>query len=142
MFYYVGFRLDVHFFSWYGDLRDRHVLTHPFPTRRSSDLVGNVILDVEEVDEVPFVVFCPFPRAHRMVGNSLADKVMDIQRVRSVLLRQALDGTYLTNAPRMFVADEGTPENTNDDLLQVRWEQRRVGKGGVMTGGFRWSRYN
>src|SRR3546814_8357528 len=68
--------------------------------------VGNVILDVEEVDEVPFVVFCPFPRAHRMVGNSLADKVMDIQRVRSVLLRKALDGTYLTNAPRMFVAGD------------------------------------
>src|SRR3546814_15897330 len=79
--------------------------------------VGNVILDVEEVDEVPFVVFCPFPREHRMVGNSLADKVMDIQRVRSVLLRQALDGTYLTNAPRMFVAEEGITENTTDDLL-------------------------
>src|SRR3546814_1542548 len=31
--------------------------------------VGNVILDVEEVDEVPFVVFRPFPRAHRMVRS-------------------------------------------------------------------------
>src|SRR3546814_15044296 len=27
------------FFSWYGDHRDLHVLTHSFPTRRSSDLI-------------------------------------------------------------------------------------------------------
>jgi hypothetical protein len=33
--------------------------------------VDDVILSVEEVDENPFVVWCPFPRAHRMVGNSL-----------------------------------------------------------------------
>src|SRR3546814_16464007 len=28
------------FFSCYGDHRERHVLTHSFPTRRSSDLSG------------------------------------------------------------------------------------------------------
>src|SRR3546814_2979772 len=28
----------IFFFSWYGDHRDLHVLTHSFPTRRSSDL--------------------------------------------------------------------------------------------------------
>src|SRR3546814_12361898 len=27
------------FFEWYGDHRDLHVLTHSFPTRRSSDLM-------------------------------------------------------------------------------------------------------
>src|SRR3546814_15533439 len=27
-------------FEWYGDHRDLHVLTHSFPTRRSSDLDG------------------------------------------------------------------------------------------------------
>src|SRR3546814_1232122 len=34
------FRLYLHFFffSLYGDHRDLHVLTHSFPTRRSSDL--------------------------------------------------------------------------------------------------------
>src|SRR3546814_4667142 len=29
-------------FEIYGDLRDQHVLTHSFPTRRSSDLIGVV----------------------------------------------------------------------------------------------------
>jgi len=81
--------------------------------------VGRTILDWEEVEENPFVVFCPFPRPHRMVGNALSDKVMDLQRVRSVLLRQALDGTYMTNAPRMFVNETMMGENTIDDLLTV-----------------------
>ena len=82
--------------------------------------VGNVILAMEEVEENPFVVFCPFPRAHRMVGNSLADKVMDIQRVRSVVLRQTLDGIYITNNPRMWLPQECITDETIDDLLTVR----------------------
>ncbi|WP_442679757.1 portal protein [Sphingomonas sp. ASY06-1R] len=82
--------------------------------------VDDVILDVEEVDENPFVVWCPFPRAHRMVGHSLADKVMDLQRIKSVILRQQLNGLYLTNNPRMYVPQECVTEDTIDDLLMVR----------------------
>src|SRR3546814_7150284 len=29
------------FFYWYGDHRDLHLLTHSFPTRRSSDLASS-----------------------------------------------------------------------------------------------------
>ena len=82
--------------------------------------VGRVILSVEEVEENPFVVFTPYPRAHRMVGNSLAEKVMDIQRVRSVIMRQTLDGVYLTNNPRMWLPEECQTDDTIDDLLTVR----------------------
>ena len=82
--------------------------------------VEDVILDVEEVDEPPFVVWCPFPRAHRLVGHSLADKVMDLQRVKSVILRQQLNGLYLTNNPRMYVPQDCMTEDTIDDLLTVR----------------------
>lgn len=82
--------------------------------------VENVILSVEEVEEAPFVVWCPFPRAHRLVGNSLADKVMDLQRIKSVVLRQQLNGIYLTNNPRMYVPVECMTEDTIDDLLTVR----------------------
>lgn len=82
--------------------------------------VEEKILAMQEVEDNPFVVFTPFPRAHRMVGNSLADKVMDIQRIRSVILRQTLDGIYLTNNPRLWVPDECQTENTIDDLLTVR----------------------
>lgn len=82
--------------------------------------VGRVILSLQEVDENPFAVFCPFPRAHRMVGNSLADKVMDLQRIRSIVLRNTLDGMYLSNNPRWWLPDECQNENTIDDLLTVR----------------------
>ena len=82
--------------------------------------VDDVILDAEEVDEAPFVVWCPFPRAHRLVGHSLADKVMDLQRVKSVILRQQLNGLYLTNNPRMYVPQDCMTEDTIDDLLTVR----------------------
>src|SRR3546814_14805746 len=33
----------------YGDPRDRHVLTHPFPTRRSSDLINGLVFLLELV---------------------------------------------------------------------------------------------
>lgn len=82
--------------------------------------VHDVILETEEVDEAPFVTWTPFPRAHRMVGNSLAEKVMDIQRVDTVLTRQALDGVYQTNSPRMGVNVDGVTDDTYDDLLMVR----------------------
>lgn len=58
---------------------------------------------IETVGEQPFSVFCPFPRANRLVGNSLADKVMDLQRVESVVARQMQDAMYLSNMPRPMV---------------------------------------
>lgn len=82
--------------------------------------VGTTILDAEEVEEVPFVVFCPFPRPHRMVGNGLADKVMDLQRQKSVLMRQTFDGIYMTNAPRWWLPQESSTADTIDDLLTIQ----------------------
>lgn len=81
--------------------------------------VGNTILEAEEVEDQPFVVFCPFPRAHRMVGNSLADKVMDLQRNKSVVLRQTFNGFYLTNSPRWWLPEESMGDTTVEDLLTV-----------------------
>ncbi len=79
--------------------------------------VGNTILEAEEVDEQPFVVFCPFPRPHRMVGNSLADKVMDIQRNKSVILRQSFDAMYQSNDPKLWLDEASIGDNTIEDLL-------------------------
>lgn len=81
--------------------------------------VGTTILEVEEVEEQPFVVFCPFPRAHRMVGNSLADKVMDLQRNQSVIMRQTFDGFYMTNSPRFWLDESSIGDTTVEDLLTV-----------------------
>lgn len=114
-----------------GDQANREVLLYEEYVRIDRDgdgiaellqifRVKDVLLSIEEVDEAPFVIWTPFPRAHRMIGNSLAEKVMDIQRVKSVLMRQALDGVYQTNAPRMAVNVDGLTEDTFDDLLTIR----------------------
>lgn len=75
---------------------------------------------IETISEQPISVFCPFPRAHRMVGNSLADKVMDLQRIESVVARQMNDGMFLANMPRPLV-DMSNAEyagTTLEDLLR------------------------
>lgn len=74
-------------------------------------------LAIETIDEQPFVVFCPYPRPHRLVGYSLADKVMDLQLARSTIARQLFDGMFNANMPRPIVGMNGSTENTIDDLL-------------------------
>lgn len=82
--------------------------------------VGNVVLRVMEVDEQPYSLWSPFPRQHRLTGDSTADKVMPFQRIRSVLLRSALDSLYIANAPRTLVDEGSMTVDTIDDLLTVR----------------------
>ena len=43
---------------------------------------GNTILANEPCAMVPFAVFCPDPEAHDFFGMSIADTVMDIQRIK------------------------------------------------------------
>jgi hypothetical protein len=82
--------------------------------------IGNHILRAEPVDEQPYSGWSPFPMQHRLVGQSVADKTMDIQRIRSVLLRQGLDSLYLSNSPRTLVEETSITVDTIDDLLTVR----------------------
>jgi hypothetical protein len=81
--------------------------------------IGRNILKVMPVDEQPYSGWSPIPMQHRFTGQSVADKTQDIQRIRSVLLRQGLDSLYLSNAPRMTVPMDGVTEDTFDDLLTV-----------------------
>lgn len=82
--------------------------------------VGDHILALSEEDDHPFEEWCPFPMPHRRIGQSLAEKVMDIQRTRSVLLRQAMDNLYQSNNPRVAISEDAMGDSTIDDLLTVR----------------------
>ena len=82
---------------------------------------GNEILQdkkgkdmVEEVDYVPFHSICPIPIPHKFFGNSLADRTVDLQLIKTTITRQILDNLYLTNNARV-VAVEG--QVNLDDLL-------------------------
>jgi hypothetical protein len=88
--------------------------------------VGNTVLvrdgelAIEEVDYQPFEYWCPFPMQGRIIGQSLADKVEDIQRVTTVLERNLLDSAYSQQAPGTFIHEDSIGDHTIDDLLTVR----------------------
>jgi hypothetical protein len=55
------------------------------------------ILDIEEVDRIPFVSASPILLTHKFHGMSIADLVIDLQAINTTLLRQVIDNTYLAN---------------------------------------------
>ena len=75
------------------------------------------LLGIEEVDHMPFATVSPILMPHKFFGMSLADITMDLQRIKSVLLRQMLDNTYLANNSRTAVNDSHV---NMDDLLTSR----------------------
>jgi len=75
---------------------------------------SNEILHEEECDYVPFHSLCPIPIPHKFFGQSLADRAMDLQLIKSTVTRQMLDNLYLTNNYRVG-AVEG--QVNMDDLL-------------------------
>ena len=66
---------------------------------------GKTILADEECDYIPFHGICPFPIPHQFYGQSLADRTMDLQYIKSTVTRQMLDNLYLTNNSRVGVVE-------------------------------------
>lgn len=80
-------------------------------------IVGREVVHREECNEIPVAVLCPDPLPHRHAGLAVADTVLDIQEIKTAILRQGLDNLYLSNNPRQF-AD---PNMVNlDDVLVSR----------------------
>ena len=75
---------------------------------------SNEILSNESCDHIPFHSLCPIPIPHKFFGQSLADRTMDLQLIKSTVTRQMLDNLYLTNNYRVG-AVEG--QVNLDDLL-------------------------
>ena len=59
---------------------------------------GARLLDVEEVDRIPFSTATPNVITHKFYGLSIADLVMDLQEIKTVITRQILDNAYRANA--------------------------------------------
>ena len=78
---------------------------------------GYHILENEEFDHIPFAILSPILMPHRAIGRSVAELIMDVQLIKSTLMRQLLDNIYNTNNARV-VAVEG--QVNLDDLLTNR----------------------
>jgi hypothetical protein len=76
--------------------------------------------DIVPVNRIPFAAMTPIIVTHRFFGRSIADLVMDIQRIKTALLRGLLDNTYLAVNPRPEIAESHASETTLDDLLTSR----------------------
>ncbi len=79
--------------------------------------VGDYVLANEEIDEIPFVSLCPIKIPHKFFGLSVADLVMDLQLMKSTLMRNLMDNMYNQNFGRYAVL-EG--QANLDDLLTQR----------------------
>jgi len=67
-----------------------------------------------EVDAIPFAAATPIILTHKFYGMSVADTVMDLQLIKSTILRGMLNNTYQINNPRTAVQNDMV---NLDDLL-------------------------
>jgi len=79
--------------------------------------VGSKVLANEAVDSYPFVSITPVKIPHKFFGLSVADLVMDLQLMKSTLMRNLMDNMYNQNFGRYAVL-EG--QANLDDLLTQR----------------------
>jgi hypothetical protein len=69
--------------------------------------VNEVILDKQEVDKAPFLVYIPLPIPHLFYGNNYAARIIPYQNAQSILNRAVLDHTSITVNPRWQVVKGG-----------------------------------
>jgi hypothetical protein len=79
--------------------------------------VGDYIFANDEIDKVPLVSITPLKIPHKFFGMSVADLVMDLQLIKSTLMRNLMDNAYNQNFGRYAVL-EG--QANLDDLLTQR----------------------
>ena len=66
---------------------------------------GNKILMNEPCNMAPFSTLCPDPEPHDFFGMSVADTVMDVQRIKSSIMRNTLDSLSMSIHPRVAVVE-------------------------------------
>jgi hypothetical protein len=79
----------------------------------------------DPADDVPFAYFCPDPEPHTLFGMSTADVTMDIQRIKSVILRNMLDSLAQSIHPRTGVVEgqvnlDDVLNNENGAIIRMR----------------------
>jgi len=79
--------------------------------------VGSTVLANEAIDRVPFVSITPVKIPHKFFGLSMADLVMDLQLMKSTLMRNLMDNMYNQNFGRYAVLEGAA---NLDDLLTQR----------------------
>lgn len=64
--------------------------------------VGDVILENDIAEESEYTLWSPLRVSHRAIGRSLADTLIDIQKIRTVITRKTMDALSQSLTPRTF----------------------------------------
>lgn len=110
-----------------GDLRRVEVRSHYLRLlgegdrlviwRVDTDSEETVLISKEEVPSIPFGAITPYLNPHRFYGESVADKLIEIQKIKTTLWRMQLDDGYFALNQRMVVDMTRANEFTISDLL-------------------------
>tara|TARA_R100001244_G_scaffold41742_2_gene37663 strand:- start:213 stop:2150 length:1938 start_codon:yes stop_codon:yes gene_type:complete len=79
--------------------------------------IGSYVFSNEAIDSKPFISITPIKIPHKFFGLSVADLVMDLQLIKSTIMRNLMDNMYNQNFGRYAVL-EG--QANLDDLLTQR----------------------
>lgn len=75
------------------------------------------LLDEQKHPKVPFAALTPYLIPHQFFGESVADKLMEIQKIMTALKRMVLDSGWFALNQRMSVNMQKSNEWTISDLL-------------------------
>lgn len=78
----------------------------------------SVVLRKQEVNRIQLAAITPYLVPHRFYGQSVADKLVEPQRIRTALTRALLDSSYFALNQRMIVNERSMSPNTIPDLLR------------------------
>lgn len=112
-----------------GDLRQVEVRAHYIRLdadgdgqlelwRVVTDADERTLIGKEKVECAPFGAITPYVNGHRFYGESVADKLIEIQKIKTTLLRMLLDSGYFALNQRAEVSMAEANEYTIADLLR------------------------
>lgn len=112
------------------DLRQVEIITHFIEIDADGEgpalwkvVTGNaetVMVSKEKIGRLDVAAITPYRVPHRFYGESIADKLLEIQRQRTALKRMLLDSGYFALNQRMEVAETKMSQWTISDLLDNR----------------------
>lgn len=79
---------------------------------------SRVLLRKQEANRIQLSAITPYLVPHRFYGQSPADKLIEVQKIRTALTRAMLDSAYFALNQRVIVAENGSTANTIPDLLR------------------------
>ena len=77
-----------------------------------------VLLSKEKVQRIQFAAITPYVVTHRFYGQSVADLLISVQKIATIVQRGYLDSIYFTLNQRVEIAETRSNENTVADFLR------------------------